>query len=199
VDASSPWWRLFVALPVPTPVKAGIEALQRDLRRRFPHGAVRWASPAQFHLTLRFLGEVDSARVPELIFVLEPVAREIPPLALRAAGLGGFPDLKRPRVLWVGLDETSGRLAKLWNSVQSVTLPYTQENREEHFAAHITIGRVKVSGARESAYLREMAPGMAARPFGHWTASQMELMRSKLGPQGAVHECLHCFAFAAGR
>ncbi|HLC19080.1 MAG TPA: RNA 2',3'-cyclic phosphodiesterase, partial [Thermodesulfobacteriota bacterium] len=75
--------------------------LQAALDKGFSR--VSWVRPANIHLTMKFLGEVEESRIDELSRELEAAARDTRPFTLSAGGVGGFPSLKSPRVLWVGL------------------------------------------------------------------------------------------------
>ena len=91
--------RTFIAIPLPAPCRAMLEDIQRNLR---PFGAdVRWTAIASIHLTLKFLGEIDGSLLPRLASALHEHART-PAFDLRIRGLGGFPDLQKPRVIWCG-------------------------------------------------------------------------------------------------
>ena len=95
--------RLFVALAIPEPVKDELEKAQGELRRLLPQGTVRWTRREQFHLTLRFLGNVEAQSLATLSQALNLAARVFAPLQLQARQVGFFPNARFPRVLWVGV------------------------------------------------------------------------------------------------
>ena len=103
--ADSERLQLFIAVTIPEEVKAKIAAAQAELRRVLPERVVRWIRREQFHLTLKFLGDVDAARVGALGEAIRAACRGFSPLALRAERVGFFPDLRYPRVAWVGVQD----------------------------------------------------------------------------------------------
>ena len=98
--------RLFVALEPPEPVRRRLAALADELRRGAGRAAdeIRWVAPENVHLTLQFLGAVPEERVAGVEAALRAAAAGARPLALEVRGAGGFPNARRPRVLWAGLD-----------------------------------------------------------------------------------------------
>ena len=194
--AESERFRLFVAVTIPDAIKAKIEEAQAELRRVLPERAVRWTRREQFHLTLKFLGDVDAARVEALGEALRAACRGFGALHLRAERVGFFPDLRYPRVVWVGVQDQAERLPLLQEAVARATREYTTEEKEKQFTGHVTLARIKGIKRPEAEALGKAAAGMAERLFGQWTACQVELMRSELLPQGARHSTLASIALA---
>lgn len=189
-------YRLFVALAVPDDVKAKLEAAQADLRRVLPDRNARWARREQFHLTLRFLGDVEATRVEALTEAIRAACSGFGALHLRAERIGCFPERGYPRVVWVGVRDEAEQLPRLQQVVQAATEGFTSEPREERFTGHLTLARIKGIKRPEAEALGKAAVGMADRFFGQWSAYQIELMRSELLPQGAQHSSLASIALA---
>ena len=194
--AESERLRLFIAVTIPEPVKAKMEEAQAELRRVLPERAVRWTRREQFHLTLKFLGDVDAAQVEALGEAIRAACRGFGALHLRAERVGFFPDLRYPRVVWVGVQDQAEQLPRLQGAVERATRGYTTEEKEERFTGHVTLARIKGIKRPEAEALGKAAVGMAERLFGQWTAFQVELMRSELLPQGARHSSLASIALA---
>jgi 2'-5' RNA ligase len=194
--ADTEQFRLFVAVTVPESVKAKMEEAQAELRRVLPQRSVRWARREQFHLTLRFLGDVEAARVEALGEAIRAACRGFGALPLRAERVGFFPDLRYPRVAWVGVQDQAEQLARLHQTVEAATKGFTTEAKEERFTGHITLARIKGIKRPEAEALGKAAAGMADRVFGQWTAYHIDLMRSKLLPQGARHVTIASIALA---
>jgi 2'-5' RNA ligase len=194
--AETELYRLFVALPVPDDVKEKLEAAQADLRQVLPGRNVRWARREQFHLTLRFLGDVEAAEAEALAEALRTACADFGALHLRAEQIGCFPERGYPRVVWVGVRDQAEQLPRLQQVVEAATQGFTAEPREERFTGHLTLARVKGIKRPEAEALGQAAAGMADRVFGHWAAYQIELMRSELLPQGARHSSLAAIALA---
>lgn len=192
--ADSEQFRLFIAVTLPNEVKAKIEAAQAELRRALPEPGVRWTRREQFHLTLKFLGDVDATRVQPLEEAIRAACRGFSPLHLRAEQVGFFPNLRYPRVFWVGVEDQTGQLPRLQPAVDAATRAFTNEQKEEHFTGHITLARIKAISRPEAESLGKAAAGMTERLFGQWTACEVELMRSVLSPKGARHSSLAAIA-----
>jgi 2'-5' RNA ligase len=187
-------FRLFIAVAIPEEVKAKIAAAQADLRRALPGPGVRWTRREQFHLTLKFLGDVEASRVQPLEEAIHAACRGFGALHLRVEEVGFFPDLRYPRVVWAGVRDETDQLPRLQQAVDAATLDFTSEPKEERFTGHVTLARIKAIKRPEAESLGKAAAGMAERLFGQWTAGEVELMRSVLSPQGAHHVCLAAIA-----
>lgn len=186
-DATSEQLRLFIALSVPADVREKIKAAQDDLRRALSRARIRWTRPEQFHLTLRFLGDVKAQRLPQLTEAVTAACKGLAPLNLRAARLGCFPNARRPRVIWVGIDDSSGQLAPLQRAIQTATNDFTAEELEPHFSGHVTLGRIKEIQRKETDALATAIAASASKSFGEWTADHVDIMRSELSAEGAKH------------
>ena len=189
-------FRLFLAVAIPEEVKARIEDAQAELRRAVPDASARWTRRAQFHLTLKFLGDVEGARVEALIKAMRGACRGFTPLRLRAEGVGCFPDPRQPRVLWTGVRDAAEQLPRLHAAVNLASRDFTAEAKEERFAGHVTLARLKGIKRAEAEALARVAAGLRERRFGQWAAGQIELLRSELAPQGARHTLLAAIALA---
>ncbi len=195
-DSSTEKLRLFVAIPMPEAVRNEITGVQQEMRQLVSRDAVRWTKPEQFHLTLRFLGDVPVERVAALQEAVNAVCRGGPALRLRAQGTGFFPNARSPRVIWAGVNDGEGRLVDLQKMLEAVVRPFTQEPGTERFAGHVTIGRVKFLKRPEIEKLAEHAQAIKDRLFGEWTANEVELIRSDLLSAGARHTLLAAIRLA---
>jgi len=188
--------RLFVAIPVPDAVRNEMIRVQRELQPLAPAGAIRWARPDQFHLTLRFLGDVPSARVTALQEAVRAVCPGASALRLCAQGVGFFPNARSPRVIWARIKDDD-RLAELQKKIQTAVHPFSTGPGGEHFAGHVTLGRFKQFKRQETGKLAACAETMKDRVFGEWTAGEIEVIRSELSPAGARHTVLAAFPLGA--
>ncbi|EPR44658.1 2'-5' RNA ligase [Desulfovibrio sp. X2] len=193
--------RLFVGLALPQEYQDGLADLAAACRRRGLAG-LSFTRPGNWHLTLRFLGEVDEARVEELAGALRGVAWEA--FTLRGGGAGAFPDLLRPRVAWIGLAEGGEECRRLAESVQVALAPLGFAPEERKFSPHLTLARVKGDQRREKRTrttegARKTAGGNAAEDVTEclreaarrrWPACvvrEMVLWRSVLGGGGPAY------------
>ena len=172
--------RLFIAINLPEEVKVELARLQQALEDT---EEIRWTPVQQIHLTLKFLGEVDSASVNDLKAALQRASAGVKPFVLEAVGVGAFPNLRRPRVLWAGLEGDLGSLKALQERIQHETTAWGRPD-DKPFSAHLTIGRVKEGRTPD---LRAWSARTATMRFGSWQATQIHLMRSVLSPGGATH------------
>ena len=172
--------RTFIALTIPEEIKAVIVTAMNELRAK--NHAVRWVKPAGLHITLKFLGDIPEQTVAPLAADLDKAAALCPPLSLRLAGFGAFPNVKRAKVVWVGLEGDMHELSKLAFTIDKTSIAYGVAGERRPFSGHITLGRLK-------------APTMvdlAINPVkGLFNASQVLLYQSVLLPGGAQYTVLH--------
>lgn len=154
------------------------------------------------HLTLKFLGEVDPSRRGEIAASLKEAAGTVRPFKLTSGGLGGFPDLKRPRVLWVGLKE-SEELKRLYKEIDSGlgSIGFKKDCRP--FSPHLTICRLKTREARIaaaraiSATVAEGMAGLTGTSLSmDFEVDSFVLFKSVLSPRGAEHVALESIRLA---
>jgi 2'-5' RNA ligase len=196
-DSSTEKLRLFIAIPIPEPVRDEIIRVQRELQPLAPHGAARWTRPDQFHLTLRFLGDVPVAGLDTLQESVNAICLNARPLQMRAEGIGFFPNPHSPRVVWVGIDDKEGLLVDLQKRIETAVRPFTVEPGEKNFSGHVTLGRLKNLKPLDARKLAAHAHALKDRTFGEWMAHEIEIIRSELSPAGARHTTLAVFRLGA--
>jgi RNA 2',3'-cyclic 3'-phosphodiesterase len=192
------FFRLFVAITVPEPVRDEILRVQRELQLLVPRDVVRWTKPEQFHLTLRFLGDVAADRVEDLKQSAGAVCRNARPLALCAEGIGFFPNPRAPRVIWVGIHDGEGRLLELQKQLEAAVGGFSAERAEANFRGHITLGRLKFPKPADVRNLAARAQSLEKKRFGEWIAQEVEIIRSELSLTGARYTTLARFPLGAG-
>ena len=184
--------RAFIAIEISEEARAALAALQEALR---PVGAdVGWTRPESLHLTLRFLGEIDERQAGAVAAAMREGARAWPPLALRLSGTGAFPNARRPRILWAGLDGELERLAGLQAAIEARLVGLGFAREEKPFHPHLTLGRIKTE-RRTRELLAEAARHPLPAPT--WTGAEIVLMQSELLRTGArysvvAHAPLRC-------
>lgn len=133
--------RSFIAIPLPTEARTLLGDLQKTLRS---FGAdVRWTVATSIHLTMKFLGEIEAASLPQLVHSLRVATAAERRFTLRMHGLGAFPDLRNPRVIWCGLDGDLPQLEMLQKKVETACADAGFPREERPFQAHLTLGRVR--------------------------------------------------------
>ena len=171
-----------------------IARAQSQLRRHAPPGAIRWTRPEQFHVTLKFLGDVPAAQVAALKESVSKVCTGFPALPLAAHGIGFFPGAQKPRVIWAGANDDSGQLAELFRQLDEALRPFAPAEKPQRFTGHITLGRFKPGHHCSISKLLERAAVLRDRHFGDWRAGAVEIVRSELTSTGALHMPLASFA-----
>jgi 2'-5' RNA ligase len=167
--------RLFVAIDLPDEVKKEIAGISGNLP------GARWVPDPQLHLTLRFIGDVDTGAFQAVKTALVLVS--CLPFTLRLRGVGHFPPGKQPRVLWVGMEE-SRPLQELQRRVEAALTAVGIAPDERRFSPHITIARLKETPAPLVAALEERHRDFLAGPFPGGT---FHLYASTLTREGAIH------------
>jgi len=181
--------RAFIALDIPTATKSTLGEVIRSLTPQVP-GGVRWVDPGAVHLTLKFLGNVEPAQVDGIVEALRRPAA-VSPFRIWLSGLGVFPNERRPRVLWVGLDGDLASLRELQEEISGEMsgLGFPREARP--FSPHLTLGRVqdRVSdGVRRR--IGAAVSSTSLGPAESWLVDSVHLVRSHLAPGGATYTTL---------
>ncbi len=132
--------RTFVALPIPADRRAALAALQREIAGEWP--GVRWGDPEGLHLTLAFLGDLADDRLAEVGRAVATAAAGTSPFGLKIAGVGAFPDPRRPRVIWAGVEGPDlPRLDRLQKAVVAELRAIGLAPADPRFHPHVTLGR----------------------------------------------------------
>ncbi len=161
---------------------------------------MRFVPVSGIHLTLKFLGEIPLGVGESLRPALDHAAAARPAFTVHVRGAGCFPNPHRPRVLWVGLEETQGALMALQRSIEieCAGLGLPAENRP--FSPHLTLGRIRrEAGAEAASFIRAVLDREQAVELGVMTVDSVHLYRSDLRPTGAEYRRLHSAVLEAGR
>ncbi len=180
--------RGFVAVLLDGAVLEELQVLQRLLKGRLPEG-LRWARAEQLHLTLQFLGDLEPGMLPEAAARLAQVCGLHRPFSLSLAGLGFFPDPRRPRVLWVGLSGEVDQLLHLQSDVSEGLGQFGTHREQRAFQPHLTLARVRPRSRLSPGSWPAADAVNGPRPV-PWTVREVHLMRSELHPAGARYTIL---------
>lgn len=164
--------RLFVALWLPSHLVAALPLplLQEHLTRQ----GVRFTKPEKIHLTLRFLGNVDGSEVEALTASLAEKLAGLQAISLRAAALGAFPHLDRPKVIWSGVQ---GDLTLLHERVIEATDDFAETEADE-LEPHLTLARVSPPSSKLGRALQPLVKQSAEEIYGEWVASEVLLIET---------------------
>jgi RNA 2',3'-cyclic 3'-phosphodiesterase len=172
--------RLFIAADLEDDLRRRVAAVPERVRLR----GFRLVAPEALHVTVRFLGDIEEARVVEIARALASACAAHAPFAVELKGGGTFGAPRRPRVAWIGIADEGGRLAALAASVAQALAAVGFAPAEHAFSPHLTIGRAKARASLDEAALAAL-PSLGWMPI-----AELVLFRSETRPAGAVHTAL---------
>jgi len=183
--------RSFVAVEIPAEIQNALASSSAPLQTALPKPLVRWVAPQNVHLTLKFLGDVSPANLERLAEALKVEAAEHETFTISVSGLGAFPNPRRARIIWIGLDAPAALLALL-RGVEAVTSRLGYASEERPFSPHLTIGRVRqnVSGA-DLQQVRYALEGTSIGALGTFRVDAVHIFKSDLKPGGSVYTHLY--------
>jgi 2'-5' RNA ligase len=182
--------RLFIAIEIPENIRTGFASLLKEFRALAPQ--LKWVRAENLHVTLKFLGETESAKLDALQSALSSV-RSTAAVELEFRGLGFFPNEKRPRVFWAGM-EVSANLKTLAADVDQAAHGLGFPLEERPFTPHLTLARFSLPGIPPK--LLQAMKEKSGQPFGSLRTQEFHLIESKLKPTGAEYTTLQTFHFA---
>ncbi len=177
--------RSFVAINLPCNVKEGIRAVQKEWAALDPH--VRWVAPENVHITLKFLGDVTEERLEAVGDALAVVAAEVSPFHFQVTSFGVFPDLRYPRIVWLGIGEGADRVEALQVVVEAEMERQGFQPEKRAFRPHVTVGRMR--SPRGRTILAELLE-RDSRVEEQVEVSEIFLMKSQLRPSGPIYSVL---------
>lgn len=178
--------RTFLGLPLAEGIVAGLLKAQRELMDAGGH--VRWVSGGNLHLTVKFLGAVEDRDLGEVCRLAEAAAAQVQPFEFVVKALSSVPPAGQMRMVWCGIEEATGRLARLAELLEQayVGMGFKRENRR--FRPHLTLGRVKAG--RNVDQLRAAVARFADANFGTQPAKELIVLSSQLTPDGPIYSPL---------
>lgn len=185
--------RSFIAVDTAPEVKAAIVDVEDKLRAT--NAEVRWESIEKFHITLKFLGNVEGAKLHSLENRLEEVLSPFSAFNMTYQGVGCFPNQHHPRIIWIGAENEDGTLRRIQETIEGVAESFGFQREEREFHPHITIGRVK--GSRN---LKALVSELGDASFAPHSSliTEVLLMKSDLKPTGSVYTVLRSFLLKSG-
>lgn len=179
--------RAFIAIDIAPEILDQINRISADLNRKINNHAVRWVAAGNIHLTLKFLGDVSLNNLELLTDALRLEAGNHRKFSISVGGLGAFPSVRRPRVLWIGV-EGPDALLNLQRNIESQMARLGYEKDQRSFSPHLTLGRVSRNARPEE--IRAISQTVEAYKLGFigiTLVSAFHLYRSDLHPEGAVY------------
>ncbi len=181
--------RAFIAINLPPPVKE----LASHIREQFRDcgRTIRWVDPKNVHLTIKFLGDIPKEKIESVGKAIEKAVENIQPFRMEIDGMGTFPNLRHPRVLWMGVKEPSETLVQMETRISSNLATLGFEREKKKFSPHITLGRVRSN--EKKALISKLIQSLELPACPEINVKSVELFKSELKPTGAVHSVLGRF------
>ena len=179
--------RAFIAIDLPTNLQECLGQVSHELKERLHDLPVRWVPPENVHLTLKFLGDVSMKNLEMLTNIISQVVSEYLVFDVSAGGIGAYPKIHRPRVIWVGLEGPPELLAMQRGiEIETTHLGYSREERP--FSPHLTLGRVsRNANSREIRRISDVLAEFKVGFLGVLQVNEVHLFKSELKPGGAVY------------
>ncbi|MBM2832103.1 MAG: ligT [Dehalococcoidia bacterium] len=179
--------RSFIAIELPQEVKTCLSDLERELKRG-RHSAIKWVSPEGIHLTLKFMGNVETDKIDAVEKAIREAGEGIVSFHLELGELGAFPNFGRPRVAWVGLKGELDRLIALQKRLDSLLSALGFPAEERPFSPHLTLSRVRddisITDRQSFGQLLQKTKFEGGCGF---LVESVNLMQSQLTPAGAIY------------
>jgi len=176
--------RCFLAFELPEDIKSIVTQVSGELRKSSLD--VRWVRPEYIHLTVVFMGDIESEQVSLMGEPLSVVCSDHSPFTISLKPMGCFPNSRNPRVIWLGIDADLDRMSRFRDDLQQALSPFGIKEEERAFRPHLTLGRFKKPGKRQTELEQLLAKyrdlSSPARTLG-----DLVLFRSDLKPGGAVY------------
>jgi 2'-5' RNA ligase len=187
--------RSFVAVPLPEEIRTRILAAVQELARALPQSGIKWFRKLEnLHITVKFLGQVEEAKLAALGDELAQALAPLPRFPLAVRRMGAFPSSRKANVVWAGVDDVGARgLASVAEAVEGVGSRLGFAREERPFTGHVTVGRSKGRGVDA----RHALDAFAERAFGDTTVDEVHLYESRLGGEGSTYVLRSRAALAA--
>ena len=179
--------RSFIAVELPAEIKLALAKMQAQLKSG-GGGRIKWVDPDIMHLTLKFLGNIDTALTAEITAALVEACRGLSPFPIGLGGLGVFPNARRVQVVWVGLKGEVERLARLQQNIDAVLAPLGFKAENRPFTPHLTLARVREDATPEERQaLGQLVAVAVPQSGGSFKVDAAHLMKSQLTRNGPIY------------
>ena len=177
--------RVFLGVELSSGIRDKLFSLQQQLKNILP--PINWVRPESIHLTLKFLGYVESSIIPQLLSVLEPIGKKQHVFSIDVHGLGVFPQVKHPRICWVGLTGNTQALQELVLEIEAALEPIGFPPEEKSYHLHLTLARIKRENATVGSALLKSGILENDQHLGTLTIDRFTLFQSDLDSSGATY------------
>jgi len=176
--------RTFIALEIPDELRRKLCLVQKQCMQRIE--GVKWVNPDTIHLTLKFLGSIRCDRVEAVCTAMAQAAEGVGPFCFTVTGLGAFPSVRNPKVVWAGIQDD--RIVRFQKKIEEALCPAGFSREQRPFTPHLTIGRVRVARAKHG--LRTVLEEFSREVLGSFESSRLSFIQSDLQPAGPVYTVL---------
>lgn len=174
--------RLFIAIKLPSKIIDGLKKIQDELKNG--NNMVAWVKPENIHLTIKFLGDISEDKVDLIAGLLKAAIAENRSFDISVKGLGVFPTMDNPRVVWVGVEDDKN-LSRIYDELENGLSAIGFKKEERPFKPHLTIGRIKF--LKDKKGFKQRLEKAASINLGKFEAANICIFQSKLTPDGAVY------------
>lgn len=179
--------RAFIAINLSSDIKEYLSSLKNNLK--IGNSKIKWVEENNLHITLKFLGYILPQQLELIDLGLKKITNQYLPFSIKlSSDIGIFPSYKMPRIIWVGIRESSRELTELYNSIEETLYKNGFPKENKRFSGHITIGRIKYIKDKDS--LINSLKQIRIERFSQKVES-VELMESELTPKGPVYHVFH--------
>lgn len=178
--------RTFIAIKLTPEIISNISGVQEELKKSVLE--VKWVKPENVHLTLKFLGHITPEELEKVKLATRETLKPFAPFEVSVSGLGAFPKIEYPRVIWVGIDKGKKELTKIASRIEENLAKIGFAKEKRGFSPHLTLGRVKSPKGGER--LIETFTKLKAANLGSMRVTKISIMKSELRPLGPVYTSL---------
>jgi RNA 2',3'-cyclic 3'-phosphodiesterase len=179
--------RAFIAIPLNDEVREKLSGLQCRLRQS--NADIKWVNPENIHLTLKFLSEIEKDKVPAISSALKKAFRKYHKFDISVSGIGAFPDISRPRIIWAGINDEKSQCVFIQKTIDACLEKIGIAKEDRPFFPHLTLGR-----ARSGKNIRELIGALKTEKDFSIKAkihvNKLVLFSSALTPNGPIYKSL---------
>ncbi|MBM4277507.1 MAG: RNA 2',3'-cyclic phosphodiesterase [Deltaproteobacteria bacterium] len=175
--------RSFLAIELPESILKRIEEVQNDLKSS--RADVRWVSPENIHLTLKFFGNIEESEIDSIVKSIEEPVHTTSSFSINVQGIGAFPGLKNPRVIWMGFQEGKEMIVAIQKRLEGEFEKIGFQPEDRSFHPHLTLGRMRSNRGKD-----ELVRGMERyreEELGSFQVERIVLFKSDLRPAGPIY------------
>lgn len=187
--------RSFVALGIPATLQNSINSQTVSLRKLYPSPIIRWVKPINIHLTLKFLGNLSVSDLENLKRLFSLEAQRVNPFSISFTSLGIFPNPKKPRIIWLGVNSPP-ILAEFQSKIETLASRLGIPKEQRRFSPHITLGRISDRNTLESIEnLNREISSVDVSVFERVKFSSLKIFKSDLKPDGPIYTEIYNIPF----